>query len=146
MKKILLFGLLVLSVLYSSAQSGKEFWLAPPDVTYSHLPPGGVPIYLNISTFGAAATVTIDQPADTSFTPIVLNLAANASHQEDLTVFVAKLETRPTDSVLNTGLRIISTETITAYYEVSNRNNNDIYALKGKNALGTEFSKYMTKI
>src|SRR5690554_938267 len=139
MKKILLFGLLVLSVLYSSAQSGKEFWLAPPDVTYSHLPPGGVPIYLNISTFGAAATVTIDQPADTSFTPIVLNLAANASHQEDLTVFVAKLETRPTDSVLNTGLRIISTETITAYYEVSNRNNNDIYALKGKNALGTEF-------
>ncbi len=122
-----------------NAQIGTEFWFAPPDVTFSHNPPGGVPIYLNISTFSQPATVTIDQPANGGFTPIVVNIPANSSHQEDLSAFVADLETAPTDAVLNTGLRIVSTDTITAYYEVSNTNNTDIFSLKSDNALGQEF-------
>ena len=121
------------------AQSGTEFWFAPPDVTFSHNSPGGVPIYLNLSTFDGAATVTIDQPANPGFTPIVVSMLANDSHQEDLSAFVADLETTPTDSVLQTGLRIVATDTITAYYEVSNTNNADIFSLKGKASLGQEF-------
>ena len=140
MKKIYLIILFALNLInYSVAQSGTEFWFAPPDVTYSHNSPGGVPIYLNISTFNGAATVTIDQPANPSFTPITVSMSANSSHQEDLSAFVADLETAPTDSILSTGLRIVATDTITAYYEVSNTNNADIFSLKGKASLGQEF-------
>ena len=121
------------------AQSGTEFWFAPPEVTFSHNSPGGVPIYLNISAFDDPVTVVVDQPANPGFAPITLNLAANSSHQEDLTAFVAQLETAPTNTVLTTGLRVVATDTITAYYEVSNTNNADIFSLKGAASLGQEF-------
>ncbi len=134
---LLLFCFFSTSIVF--AQSGTEFWFAPPEVTFSHNSPGGVPIYLNISTFNDAATVTIDQPANLAFTPIVLSLGPNVSHQEDLTAFVADLETAPTNTILNTGLRIVATDTITAYYEVSNSNNADIFSLKGNSSLGKEF-------
>lgn len=139
MKKVLLIILTVFSIFAAKAQSGTEFWFAPPDITALHNAPEGVPIYLNISTFGTAATVTIDQPANAGFTPIVVTIPANGSSQQDLSAFIADLETRPTNIVVNTGLRITSTATITAYYEVSNTNNTDIFALKGKNSLGQEF-------
>jgi len=137
--KILALICYLFSILGLTAQSGTEFWFAPPDVTFSHNSPGGVPIYLNISTFNDSALVTIDQPANGAFTPIVLNLGPNVSHQEDLTAFVAMLETAPTNTILTTGLRIVATDTITAYYEVSNTNNADIFSLKGKSSLGQEF-------
>ena len=64
---------------FGRAQSGNEFWLAPPEVTDLHNSPGGEPIYLQLSSMGAAATVTITQPANPGFTPIVVNVAANRS-------------------------------------------------------------------
>ena len=121
------------------AQSGTEFWFAPPDVTASHNAPGGVPIYLNISTFNGAATVVIDQPANPGFAAITVPMAANSSSQVNLTAFVASLETAPTNTILTTGLRVVATDTITAYYEVSNTNNADIFSLKGAASLGQEF-------
>ncbi len=138
-KRIFAFFTPLFVVFSGFAQSGTEFWFAPPDVTFSHNSPGGVPIYLNLSSFDDPATVTIDQPANPGFTPIVVVLGANASHQEDLTAFVGDLETTPTNTILNTGLRISATDTITAYYEVSNTNNADIFSLKGKSSLGKEF-------
>jgi gliding motility-associated-like protein len=122
-----------------SAQSGTDFWFAPPDVTDLHNPPGGEPLYLLVSSMGQAATVTISQPANGSFSPIVVNVAANRSARVNLTAFKTALETRPTNTVVNTGLRIQSTTRITCYYEVANTNNTDIWALKGPNALGQEF-------
>lgn len=121
------------------AQQGTEFWLAPPDVTDLHNAPGGEPIYLIVSSAGAAATVTIDQPANGSFVPIVVNVAANRSRRINLTAFKTQLETRPTNTVCNTGLHIVSTTPITSYYEIANTNNTDIWALKGPNGLGQEF-------
>ena len=138
-ERILLLTISLFSIFSSYAQSGTEFWFAPPEVTFSHNSPGGVPIYLNVSTFNDSATVTIDQPANLAFTPIVLVLGPNVSHQENLSAFVASLETAPTNTVLSTGLRITATDTITAYYEVSNTNNADIFSLKGKSSLGREF-------
>ena len=142
MKKALLsvLGLLFGAVL--QAQTGTEFWFAPPDVTYYHNTPGDEPIFLNVAAGNAPATVTISQPANAAFNggaPIVLNLAANTSNRYNLTALKAQLETRPTNSVRNTGLRIQSTANITCYYEPSNTNNPDIMALKGANGLGTEF-------
>jgi gliding motility-associated-like protein len=121
------------------AQSGNEFWLAPPEVTDLHNSPGGEPIYLQLSSMGLAATVTITQPANPSFTPITVNVAANRSARVNLTSRKTQLETQPTNVVLNTGLRIQSTSAITCYYEIANTNNTDIWALKGPNGLGQEF-------
>ncbi|HEU4716573.1 MAG TPA: hypothetical protein VFU15_02015, partial [Bacteroidia bacterium] len=121
------------------AQSGNEFWLAPPDITDLHNPPGGEPLYLELSSTGSASTVTIDQPANGSFTPIVVTVQANKSLRVNLTAFKTSLETRPTNTICNTGLHVTSTTPITCYYECANTNNTDIWALKGPNALGTQF-------
>lgn len=141
--KVLCFA--VILVLYTTsvkAQMGTEFWFAPPEVTKDHNAPGGVPIYLMLSSMNDPSTVTISQPANAGFNggvPIIVVLPPNSSNRVDLTPFVAALETRPTDQTLNTGLLVQATDTISAYYEVSNSNNNDIFALKGSNALGYEF-------
>lgn len=142
MKRIIL---IIFSLLYlnsADAQTGKDFWFAPPDITDLHNPPGGVPFYLLVSSAGQAAQVTISQPANAAFNggvPIVVNLNANESKRINLSAFQIQLETRPTNTILNTGLHIVSTADITTYYEVSNTNNTDIFALKGSNSLGTEF-------
>jgi len=124
------------------AQTGTEFWMAPPDVTYWHNAPGDEPIYFNVTAGNVAATVTISQPANAGFNggaPIVLNIPANNAVRYNLTSLKAQLETAPTNTVCNTGLHIVSTADITCYYESSNSNNPDIAALKGQNGLGTEF-------
>ncbi|MEZ4757858.1 MAG: gliding motility-associated C-terminal domain-containing protein [Flavobacteriales bacterium] len=141
MKKALLVLVLLASGLLQ-AQTGTEFWMAPPDVTLRHNPPGDEPIFLNVAAGSTAAVVTIDQPANPGFNggaPIVLNVPANGAARHNMTALKAQLETRPTNSVRNTGLRIRSTANITCYYESSNTNNPDIMALKGANGLGTEF-------
>jgi hypothetical protein len=114
----------------------------PPDVTLRHNMPGDEPIFMNVATGNAPATVTISQPANPAFNggaPIVLNIAAYAAVRYNMTSLKAQLETRPTNRVRNTGLRIQSTANITCYYEPSNTNNPDIMALKGANGLGLEF-------
>jgi gliding motility-associated-like protein len=142
MKQALLsvLGLLLCAVLHG--QTGTEFWVAPPDVTYLHNSPGDEPIFFNVTAGNTAAVVTIEQPARPSFnggTPIVLNVPANSSVRYNMTSLKAQLETRPTNTVCQTGLHITSTANITCYYESSNSNNPDIIALKGTNGLGTEF-------
>ncbi|MFZ1692132.1 MAG: PKD domain-containing protein [Flavobacteriales bacterium] len=142
MKKALLTVLAVFLAGILHAQTGTEFWMAPPDVTLRHNMPGDEPIFLNVTTGNAAATVTVSQPANPAFnggSPIVLNIPANSAVRHNLTALKAQLETRPTNTILNTGLRIQSTANITCYYEPSNTNNPDIMALKGANGLGTEF-------
>ena len=142
MKQALLWVLGVLLTGLLHAQTGTEFWMAPPDVTLRHNMPGDEPIFLNVATGNAAATVTVSQPANPAFnggSPIVLNVPANAAVRYNMTSLKAQLETRPTNSVRNTGLLIQSTADITCYYESSNTNNPDIMALKGANGLGTEF-------
>ena len=55
----------------------------------------------------------------------------------DLTPFLNELENMPFDEVHNKGLFLHSTTNISAYYEVGQTLNTDIFALKGANALGT---------
>ena len=140
MKRIIFLIAFALICLFSNtkAQVGTDFWFAPPNVTEYHNPPN-FPIYLLITTLDNPADVTISMPANGSFIPISLNLPANSSQRVDLTAVRTQLETRPTNSILNTGLRIEATDKITAYYEVANTNNNELFALKGENGLGTEF-------
>jgi hypothetical protein len=137
--RILFAGIIFLSGTTLFAQRGNEFWLAPPDITDLHNSPGGEPLYLLVSSAGSATTVTIDVPANGAFVPIVVTVQANKSRRINLTAFKAQLETRPTNTICNTGLHIVSTTPITCYYECANTNNTDIWALKGPNGLGTQF-------
>lgn len=138
-KLLLVISLLIVSVVFI-AQSGTDFWLAPPEITSGHVTDN--PIMLRIATGANPATVTISQPANAGFnggTPIVLTMPANTAQTVDLSAELNNLETRPSNTVLNTGLNINSTQKITCYYEINTGFNPDIYALKGDNGLGTEF-------
>lgn len=137
MKKLLLltFSLFTFSLF---GQTDNEFWFVAPEATLSH---GDSPIVIRMAALNQAATVTIDQPANLSFTPIVVNIPANSTNTVDLTAYIATIENKPANQVLNYGLHIVSTASITAYYEINTscNCNPEIFALKGRNALGTEF-------
>ncbi len=123
---------------------------------------GAAPVSLNFTnTNDADAIVTIEQPANeydastnpNGFSPIIITVPANSFYRYELwgndlciaanQAMRKNVETRidPTvpTTVLKSGLHITSTEYITAYYEVEEANNSDIFALKGSNALGDEF-------
>jgi gliding motility-associated-like protein len=124
------------------AQIDTEFWFAAPEVTSQH---ADRPIYLRISSLNKAATITISQPANHGFTVLTRTIAANSSTFFNLTSVINMLENGTPDFVDNKGLYIKSTAEITAYYEVygtaasNGPVNTDIFVLKGRNALGTEF-------
>jgi gliding motility-associated-like protein len=125
------------------AQLDTEFWFAPPELTQSTRPgtggPRDRPIQLVVSTLEKPATVTISTPADLTFSPITLNMAANSTQIVNLTPFIDRLESKPANTILKTGLLIRSTQSISAYYEIRSSNNTDIFALKGANANGKLF-------
>lgn len=136
MRIIFVAVLLSLFQFIAKAQFDTEFWFAAPEVTIGH---GDRPIYLRITSASMASDVTISQPANPAFSPINISLLPNTSITVDLTTWIDIIENKPPDQVLNYGLNIIATEPVTAYYESSSNNNPEIFALKGKNALGKEF-------
>jgi gliding motility-associated-like protein len=122
----------------ASAQLDTLFWFVAPEVAQSH---GDRPIVFRFATLATPATITVSQPANPGFPPQVINLGANAAQTLDLTPWIDIIENKPANSVLNYGFKIKATAPIMAYYEVvtSCNCNPDIFALKGKNALGTNF-------
>ena len=136
--------------LTSLAQIDTQFWFGAPEITTGH---GDRPILLRFAAFDQPATVVISMPATPAFTPIVLNIAAFGSASTTLTAFINQIETpnmintaatdddanRNYSTVFRSGILVESTSKITAYYEVNYSNNPDIFALKGKNGLGTDF-------
>jgi gliding motility-associated-like protein len=137
-KPLLLLFLCLLSLQFVKAQTDNEFWFVAPEATSSH---GDAPIVIRMAALNQAATVTIDQPANLGFTPIVVNIPANSTSTVDLTPWITVIENQPANQVLNFGIHIVSTVNITAYYEINTscNCNPEIFALKGRNALGTEF-------
>ena len=117
------------------AQIDTEFWFAPPEFTSGH---GDKPNFLRISSQDKSAIVTVTRPAKNEHIA-TLNLPPNTSQSLNLTYTVPMLETDIPDSVMKTGLKIVSTAAITVYYEQGSSLNAEIFALKGKNALGNKF-------
>ncbi len=145
-------------------QNDTEFWFVAPEITISHFPPGGANAFFKISSGNLPATVTISMPAGDPliFPDIVISMPANSFHLQDLTCWVVSpctgilpgtsypvathfdvnlLENKPLtpSGINNFGLRITSTTPVTVYYEIGRGSNKEIWALKGKNGLGTEF-------
>lgn len=131
----LIFSLLMLHMV-GYAQVDTEFWFAPPEVTSGH---GDRPVYLRISTLSQGAVVNVVQPGRNNVQIATANVSANTTHTIDLTNQIASLETITPAAVMKTGIRIISSAPVTAYYEVGAQWNADIFSLKGRNALGNKF-------
>ncbi|MFM7727776.1 MAG: hypothetical protein ACKO7B_13805, partial [Flavobacteriales bacterium] len=138
MNRIVFSILCMMMSMISSAQIDTLFWFVAPEATSGH---GDAPVTFRMAAFNNPAQVIIDQPANPMFMPLVTNIAANSAVSVDVTAYLNLLENQPGDQVLNKGIRIRSNNFITAYYEIitSCQCNPEIFALKGKNALGTEF-------
>ncbi|MFC0877210.1 T9SS type A sorting domain-containing protein [Saccharicrinis sp. FJH2] len=100
-------------------------------------------------SFDKPAEITVSQPANPDFSPVVKTIGANSTWEMDFSpnnssqnykALYKFIETVTGDgnTISKTGLLIRSTTPISAYYS-SYTNNSEIYALKGKNALGTDF-------
>lgn len=137
----LLFTAILLNASALFAQIDRTFWFAAPDVSQSH---GHDPIFIRVTAFGTPASVTVSMPSNPLFTPFVLSVPANTTISQNMTPWLAQIET-PFDAgglpvtAHTTGILLESTADIAAYYEVNRNINPDIFALKGKNALGKEF-------
>lgn len=136
--KYFLFLLLLLSQIKVSAQLDTLFWFVAPEVAQNH---GDRPIVFRFASLNQAATVTVSQPANPTFPVQVINLLANDAQTLNLTTWIDQIENKPANTVLPYGFKIAATAPIMAYYEVTPtcNCNPDIFALKGKNSLGTSF-------
>ena len=143
-KWIIIFLLLFSQVCFS--QSDHEFWFVAPPVTHQYVSPSPIlyqnlnqPIRIYFTTADGPATVTVDQPANPLFFPITRIVNNDSARMVDLTGFIDLVETKPANSILNTGLHITSDKEITAFYEVQSPHNAETWPMFGKNALGYEF-------
>lgn len=118
------------------AQTDTEFWFVAPDCSAGH---AESPNYLRITAQSLPSVVTITQPANPGFANIIVNIPANSLSTIDLSTRLSAIENTPYNQVLNKGLKITATNPVTAYYEQASGLNPDIFPLKGKNALGTDF-------
>ena len=123
------------------AQTDTTFWFVAPDCTWPANAAANTesPIYLRLTSQNNAAVVSVSIPANPAFPVQTINLAANQVSSINLTNWLGLIENKPANSILNKGILIQSTGFITAYYEQSSAYNPDIFALKGSNALGTDF-------
>jgi len=155
--RVLLIFVLTLFSTVSFSQIDKEFWFSVPYVNKNHgldiqannsVPMsslgGGTPIYLILTSLSAPATVVINTPANPTGIDTTITIAANSTAKIDLTKYSTLLEVSQTFSTIlngpeNKGIHIVSTASITAYYENATIPNPEIFTLKGVNALGKEF-------
>jgi len=119
-------------------QTDTEFWFVAPRVTEGHGWSSRA-FFFRFASNELPATVTISMPANPSFTPVVINMPANASHTHTVTPIIANIWHPMPAEIHGRGFHITSTTPITAYFEVGTTWNTDIFSLKGRNALGTEF-------
>ena len=135
--KFIITVLLCIGSFMGYSQSDTQFWFAAPDLQQAH---GDKPILLRMAASKLPATVTISIPANPGFNPISFSIAANSSQSVDLSTFIGLIENTAPNIVYQKGLLITSTSPIACYYDIAHPNNGDMYALKGKNALGKKFT------
>ena len=142
MKRLLFVGLLICLTSFLKAQSDTAFWFAAPDLNgnIASGPNADRPIFLRISASTADANIIITQPANPNFIPITRTIVANTSQSIDLTAFIDLIEHGTVNGVLSNGLLIKSSAAVSCYYDIVNGRNGDIFALKGRNALGKKFT------
>ena len=135
-------GLLFFMLQSIYSQMDTIFWFVAPEVCQNNNPTMfDRPIKLIITSFSNnTINIRISQPANASFTTINNTIPPNGNLIIDMTSQLSIIENNPPNTILNYGILIESSDFINVYYEVSiNGYNPEIYPLKGKNALGTNF-------
>ncbi len=140
LKALSLFSLVLFALLpyCGKSQTDTEFWFAAPEVSsafnYDR------PIFLRITAYSNPANVIISQPANPSFPVQTIAIPANLTQSLDLSAWIDLIECKPGNIIQNKGIKITSDNKIAVYYEVdANGPNPELFALKGRNALGNEF-------
>ena len=142
LRSVTVLGLFLSCPFLSFAQLDTSFWFVAPEVCQWNNPYNfDRPIKLVVSSMeNTATTITITQPANSSFAPIQQTVPPLGNVSVDLTNFITSIETSPVNTVLNTGLHVVSSQPVNVYYEVGLTGvNPEIFALKGQSALGTNF-------
>lgn len=139
---VLIICLMLTSPCILHAQSDTAFWFAAPDLNgiLQSGPDADRPIFLRVSAGSNPADIVISIPANPGFIPIKKSIAANSSISIELTNHIGQLEHESVNTVLNKGLHLNATTPVSCYYDIVNGRNGDIYALKGRNALGLQFT------
>ena len=132
MKKRLLPFCFLLSLLSTYAQTDTEFWFAVPENARD-----GNEKFC-ISSYERPAMVTISMPADPTFQPLRVQLDAFDYAERSVESLRDRIQTTATGGVQQKGILIQSTQPVAVYYAMPN-NDSEVYTLKGRNALGTEF-------
>lgn len=145
MKRIGLIVLYCLCLLWAKngwSKSDTLFWFAVPHVqqigTFSNLPY----MFHFENEHTDTVQITLDLPANGTFTPMPLNLLPRSRGSIDVSPFLATLSGAAVNVASNRGVRIRSTQPVQAYFEVGSGTcgcNQDYFALKGKQALGLDF-------
>lgn len=136
-KKFTLISVLIIIIQsLAFSQADTDFWFVAPEVDASH---GDDPIFLRLTTDSQTASVTISQPANLGGINLTQTIGAGTTASINLTAFKTIVENQPANTVLNYGIHIQSNTPITAYYEVANNLNPEIFPLKGNSALGQFF-------
>jgi len=144
--------LAMLFAINAKAQVDTAFWFAVPYVNVHHGLEyidnygGAKPFYFKISTLDQPATVTISQPAYNNGQGRVLpqgsfTIPANETYTYEIDQAIKDeiVVSREGNKIEDKGIYIHSSAKVTVYYENATVQNPDLFSLKGKNALGTEF-------
>lgn len=136
----LLVSLLFLVTTSVKTQTDTAFWFVAPEISQGQFNYDR-PVAFWVSTYDVGATITLSQPGNPGFLPQTLTIGPASSGSFSFPPFFDQVENAPPNAVLNRGFLLTSTTPITAYYEVlcEYKSNPDIFALKGRNALGTKF-------
>ncbi|RZM09942.1 MAG: hypothetical protein EOO88_48820, partial [Pedobacter sp.] len=137
MKSLFLICLFIGQCFISKAQSDTSFWFAAPDISsafgYER------PIVFRLTAYAQPCNVVISQPAGGGMPNQVVTVPANGTLTVNIENWVANVECLA-NQVQSNGLKITSDNKVSAYYEVNvNGPNPEIFALKGRNALGNQF-------
>jgi gliding motility-associated-like protein len=149
MKRVVLLGMILLNFSMVMAQTDSIFWFAIPRITSGHCIgstcPGGSPAYFRITSKGPT-TVNIYRAAVSTTVPLFSRTFTAAGTQSVeissliLSDPLTSIESGPEDRISDKGILIKSTlSDITVYYDEAEYYNPEIFALKGRNALGTRF-------
>lgn len=126
----------IFSCISGVAQTDTSFWFAAPAITASH---ENRPVIIRMASYSQPADIIITQPANPAFASVTLHLNSNSAGSVDLTSQLNLLENKPGNTILNYGIKIQSTNNISAYYEVGRSLNPEIFPLKGQIAAGLSF-------
>ena len=138
MKRLVLLALASVSALIGCAQTDTAFWFAAPDISsgfnYDR------PIVFRIYSYQQPCIVTISQPAGGGLPSQIISIPPNTTQTVDLTTWINNIECGPGNTIQNKGIKITADNKIAVYYEVNARGpNSELFALKGRNAIGNEF-------